>query len=42
MEPQTEISSCTAGKNGGCYKLGGIGINSVTVMGSPDYAPKIS
>ena len=42
MEPKSEISTCTASKNGGCFKMSGTEINDVQIVGNLDYTPKIS
>ena len=42
MEPKSEISACTASRNGGCFKMAGTGLNDVKIVGDQDYTPKIS
>jgi hypothetical protein len=42
MKPKSEISACTASRNGGCFKMAGTVLNDVKIVGNLDYTPKIS
>jgi len=42
MLPKSEISSCTAARNGGCFKMAGTVLNDVYIVGDSSYTPKIT